>query len=139
MHKITLHKAFGLDPQVGRVDEDGKVYERVAGQGKHDRYVGRIDLSNGKVYDAASTPERYMGRVDKDGRVYQAQLGPDEYLGKVGSDGRLYHHKRLARDAYLGHVEGIEGMENAHLGGAAFLLLVYPAWQASQQNENEKA
>lgn len=137
MHKVMLHKAFGLDPHIGRVDEEGKVYQKIEGQDKHDRYIGRVDLSNGKVYDSASTPERYMGRVDKDGKIYHAELGPDEYLGKVEPDGKLYHHKRIARDEYMGHVE--EMGENVYLGGAAFLLLVYPIWQAAQSKEDKKA
>jgi hypothetical protein len=132
MHKITLHRAFGPDLHLGRVDEDGKVYQKVEGQGNHDRYLGHVDLSNGKVYDSASTPERYMGRVGEDGKVYQAELGPDEYWGKVEADGKLYHHKSLARDDYMGRVEG---MEQVYLGGAAFLLLVLPAWQAAQASK----
>ena len=136
MHKIMLHKAFGLDLHIGRADEDGKIYQKVEGLGKHDRYIGRVDLSNGKVYDSASMPERPMGRVDKDGKIYHAEFGPDEYLGKVEADGKLYHHKRLARDEYMGHVEGIE---NVYLSGGAFLLLIYPAWQAAQTKTDKKA
>lgn len=45
-------------------------------------------------------------------------------------NGKLYHHKNLARDEYLGSVDD---MRHLYLGGAAFLLLVLPAW------ENRKA
>jgi hypothetical protein len=130
MKKVLLHKSLGLDPLLGRVDEDGKVYQKVEGLGKHDRFIGRVDLTNGKIYDAAKTPERYAGRVEQDGKVYYAELGPDEYLGNVNADGKCYHHKRLARDDYMGH---IEDMENVYLGGAAFVLLILPAWQANQK------
>lgn len=131
MKKVYQHKSLALDPYLGRVDEDGKVY-KVTEPRKPESYVGRIDLSTGKVYDVASTPERYLGRVEADGKVYLAVLGPDEYIGNVNEDGKLYHHKRLARDDYLGHVND---MGNVLFGGAAFLLLILPIWQA----ENDKA
>jgi hypothetical protein len=132
MKKVLLHKSFGLDPLLGRVDDDGKVYQNVDGLGKPDRYVGRVDVSDGKIYDANHTPERYAGRVEADGKVYQAEFGPDEYLGRVEEDGKCFHHKRLARDEYMGH---IEQMDNIYLGGAAFLLLILPAWQKAQKKD----
>jgi hypothetical protein len=130
MKKVTLHKSLGLDPVLGRVDEDGKVYQKIEGQNKFDRFIGRVDLKDGKIYDAVTTPERYAGRVTEDGKVYQAELGPDEYLGNVNEEGKFYSHKRLARDDYMGQ---IENMENVYFGGAAFVLLVLPTWQASQK------
>jgi len=134
MKKVTLHKALAIDPTLGRVDEDGKVYQ-VTEPRKPESYVGRIDLNTGKVYDASATPERILGRVEANGKVYLDALGRDEYLGTVREDGRLYHHKQLARDEYLGQVQE---MGHVYFGGAAFLLLVAPAWQAEQQKTDEK-
>lgn len=132
MKEVYLQKALALDVYLGRVDEDGKVYRSVSGPRKPDSFVGRVDLATGKVYDAGSTPERYVGRVDAEGKVYLAALGAEEYLGKVHEDGKLYHHKRMARDEYLGKVKD---MDAPAFGGAAFLLLVMPAVQAEMEKD----
>ena len=136
MKKVYQHRPLAIDPYLGRVDEDGKVY-KVTEPRKPESYVGRVDLTTGKVYDAGATPERYLGHVEANGKVYLAALGADEYLGSVHESGKLYHHKRLARDDYLGHVND---MGNVLFGGAAFLLLILPVWQAELEKENaEKA
>jgi len=117
---------MGRDPQIGRVDADGKVYKRVDDDGKYDSYVGRVDLSNGKIYDASEIPECYLGRVESNGKVYKADFGPDDYLGKVGEDGKFFLHQRLALDDYVGN---LDDMDNILHGGAALLLLLWPVYQ----------
>jgi hypothetical protein len=137
MKKVYKHKPLALDEYLGRVDEDGKVYKNVAGPRKLDSYIGRVDLTTGKVYDAGTTPERYLGRVDPEGKVFLSALGAEEYLGKVHANGKMFHHKRLARDEYLGKVKDMGAVV---FGGAAFLLLAMPVFQAElEKAEGEKA
>jgi hypothetical protein len=138
MKKVFKHKALAPDEYLGRVDEDGKVYKNIAGPNKPDSYIGRVELNTGKVYDATATAEHYIGRVEVEtGKVFLARVGPEEYLGKVNDKGQFFHHKRLARDEYLGKIN--EMMSYAY-GGAAFLLLVYPVFEAElAQAEAEKS
>ncbi len=135
MKKVYKHKALLPDQYLGRVDEDGKVYQTISGPNRPDKYIGRVDLSTGKVFDAQVSPEKYLGRVEADsGKVFLAAIGPDEYLGRVHEDGRIYHHKRLAPDEYLGKVAD---MNSALYGGAAFLLLVLPVFIQEAEPEEK--
>ena len=126
INAVYLQKPSAPDLLVGRVDEEGKVYAvdpQMLGKAP-DRYLGRVNLENGKVYDTSKVPEKYLGRVDlNNGKVYLAKLGPDEYLGQVEESGRMYYHLPLKRDPFLGKVEKMTSL--AH-GGAAYLLLVLP-------------
>jgi hypothetical protein len=122
--KVFLHKPMAPDELLGRVEPDGRVYESRLGP---DKYVGRVDVDNGKVYEARLGPDKYVGRVELDsGKVYHHRPGPDEYLGRVDGDGQFYRHKAIAPDPYIGKIAAMPGY--AH-GGAAFLLLVLPAWE----------
>jgi hypothetical protein len=126
INAVYLQKPGAPDLLIGRVDGDGKVYAVDAQlMGKEpDKYMGRVNLENGKIYDASLVPEKYIGRVDlRNGKVYQSKFGPDEYLGQVDDRGRMFYHLPLKRDPYLGKVEKMTAL--AH-GGAAYLLLIMP-------------
>ncbi len=121
--RVYLHKPAAPDLLLGRVDPDGKVYESRFGPDKH---IGRVEIDSGKIYESRLGPDKYLGRVElASGKIYRARLGPDEYLGRVNGDGEFHRHKPLAPDQYLGKMT--EMASYAH-GGAAFLLLVLPAW-----------
>ena len=133
MSKVYHHKPMSPDELLGHVEPDGKVYESRFGP---DTDVGRVDADSGHIYEARLGPDKHIGRVALDnGNVYRARLGPDEYLGRVDSDGKLYRHKPLAADEYLGQLDNF--VSYAH-GGAAWLLLMLPAWE-EQQAEAKKA
>jgi hypothetical protein len=136
MSQVYRHKPMTPDELLGRVEPDGKVYESRFGP---DKYVGRVDLDSGQIYEARLGPDKHLGRVALDsGKVYRAKLGPDEYLGNVDEEGRFHRHIPMARDEYLGKVVNMETY--AH-GGAAFLLLMWPAWeeQEAERKKNEEA
>jgi len=64
-------------------------------------------------------------------------MAVDEYLGRMDSDGKFYRH-RVGPDEYIGKIEGA----NAYpLGGAAFMLLVWPLVEeemAAKEKEKEQ-
>lgn len=127
MSKVYKHKPMARDQYLGRVTPKGRVYRSRFGP---DKYVGSLDIGTGKVYRARFGPDQYIGRVELDsGKVYLAKFGPDQYLGRVEKDGKLFHHKRLARDEYLGRINDMASFGH---GGAAFLLLVLPAFQEAE-------
>jgi hypothetical protein len=120
-NKVFFHKPIAPDDNLGRVDNDGKVYETRFGP---DRYTGRVDIADGKVYEARVGFDHYLGRVELDtGKVYLSKTGPDEYIGRVESNGKLFRHRSLLPDEYVGKI--VQMASYAH-GGAAFLLLVKP-------------
>ncbi len=124
-HKVYLHKPLAPDDLLGRVEDDGRVYQSRPGP---DRYVGRVDLRDGRIYQSMAGPDRYIGRVELDsGKVYTTRFGPDEYVGRVEADGDLRLHRPFARDPYLGRIADMPSY--AH-GAAALLLLVLPEIQA---------
>jgi len=131
MNKVYRHHAFARDEYLGRVGGDGRVYDSRFGP---DRYIGRVELEDGKIYESRLGPDQYIGHVEvQSGKVYLDKFGPDYYLGKVTEDGKLYRHKPVAPDEYLGKVT--EMVSVLH-GGAAFLLLVAPAYdQEKEANE----
>ena len=132
MSKVYRHKPMSPDELLGHVEPDGKVYESRFGP---DKYVGRVDPDSGQIYETRFGPDKHIGRVALDnGKVYRAKLGPDEYLGRADADGKLYRHKPLAADEYLGHVDNF--VSYAH-SGAAWLLLVLPAWEENQAELNK--
>lgn len=134
MNKVYRHISLSPDQYLGRVDEDGKVYETRPGL---DHYVGRVDLGDGKIYETRLGPDKYLGRVDlATGKVFLARLGPDEYLGKVHKDGRCYRHVALRRDEYLGKVRDM--VSYGH-GGAGFLLLLFPKVEEIKEDEKKEA
>jgi hypothetical protein len=130
MKKVYKHKLLAFDTYLGRVDEDGKVYRSTEPR-KPEHYIGRVELNSGKVFDTAAGPEKYIGRVElASGKVFVARINnEEEYAGRVTDKGRFYHHKRLARDNYMGK---IKDMMSFAFGGAAFLLLAFPAFEADQ-------
>lgn len=140
MNKVYRHRQFANDEFLGRVDQDGRVYESRLGP---DKYVGRVDLEDGKIYEARVGPDKYIGRVDAEtGKIYLPRFGPDEYLGRVEKDGKLYAHRTLAPDTYLGRVEKMTSLVH---GGGAYLLLIVPAYdqeaeaaQADQERASRK-
>ncbi|MBI4769115.1 MAG: hypothetical protein HY784_01550 [Chloroflexi bacterium] len=130
MTQVYRHRPFATDQLLGRVEADGKTYETHLGP---DKYVGRVEIDSGKIYAARLGPDKHAGRVELDsGKVYRARFGPDEYLGRVDGDGKFYRHKPLAPDQYVGRVETLYSL--AH-GGAAFLLLVWPAVEEQEAEE----
>jgi len=129
-NKVYWHRSLASDELLGRVDQEGKVYETRFGP---DKYVGRVDFMNGRIYEARIGPDNYIGRVDlQDGKIYLAVLGPDEYQGRIETDGRIFYHRPLAHDPYIGKV--VEMGSIAH-GGAAFLLLVLPKLQEEAEEQ----
>jgi hypothetical protein len=127
MSKVYKHVSMARDEYLGRVTPQGRVYQARFGP---DKRIGRVDLKTGKVFRSRLGPDKYIGRVELDtGRVFLAKFGPDQYLGRVNKDGKFYHHRRLARDDYLGHMTKM--LSYGH-GAAAFLLLVYPAYQEAE-------
>jgi hypothetical protein len=133
MKKVYRHKRLAPDIYLGRVDDDGKIYRNIGGPRKPDNYVGRVELNTGKVFSAETGPETLVGHIELDsGKVFLNRLGTTEYIGRVNEKGRMYHHKRLAFDQYLGKIKDM--MAYAY-GGAAFLLLVLPVFEAELAKE----
>lgn len=121
MNKVFRQKPLAPDEHLGHVGFDGKVYESRFGP---DKYVGRVELDTGKILESRLGPDKYIGSVALDsGKVYRHKpMAMDEYLGRVDNDGKFYRH-RVGPDEYIGKIEGT----NAYaLGGAAFMLLVWP-------------
>jgi hypothetical protein len=72
----------------------------------------------------------YLGRVRlDDGKVYSHRVGPDRYVAEIKPNGRIYRHRPCAPDDYLGRVEELHSLAE---GGAAFLLLLFPAVEATE-------
>jgi hypothetical protein len=133
MKKVYRHKTLAPDVYLGRVEDDGKVYRNTGGPRKPDHYIGRVDLQTGKVYSAETGPEVLAGQVELDsGKVNLTRLNHTEYVGRVTDKGRFYHHKRMAFDQYLGK---IKDMLSFAYGGAAFLLLALPVFEAELAKE----
>jgi hypothetical protein len=134
MNKVYRQKPLAPDEYLGHVRADGKVYESRLGA---DKYIGRVELESGKIFEARLGPDKHIGHVDvESGKVYLEHFGPDEYLGRVRKDGKLYHHKFLASDEYMGKVTDMLSL--AH-GGAAFLLLVRPAFDEQAERVEEES
>jgi hypothetical protein len=130
MNKIYRHVRLSPDEYLGRVDQDGKVYEHRTGS---DRYSGRVELKNGKIYESRFGPNKYIGRVEPDsGKVYMSRLGPDRYLGRVRKNGHCYLHRRLRRDEYMGKIKDMSSLVH---GGAGFLLLLLPLIEEIKEDE----
>jgi hypothetical protein len=131
MSKVYKQKPLSPDELLGRVDPDGRVYETRFGP---DKYVGRVEVDTGKIFEARLGPDQYLGRVELDsGKIFQHKpLAPDEYLGRVDGDGKFHRHKPLAPDEYLGRLT--EMASYAH-GGAAFLLLIWPALKENSESD----
>ena len=132
-YQVYLHKPAAPDELLGRVEADGKDYETRFGP---DQYIGRVDISNGRIYLSRPGPNKHLGEVELEtGRVFTARFGPDDYVGRVQADGELYLHKPIAPDQYVGRV--VDMPSYAH-GGAAFLLLVLPEIQKPAEAEGTK-
>lgn len=124
------------DKLLGRIEEDGRVYRTHLGP---DDEIGHVHLESGRVYAQRLGKDNYVGRVDlRDGKVWRdVTARPDEYLGRVHADGRMDYHLAGRPDEYIGRIA--EGASLAQ-AGAAFLLLVWPAFAEDQQEmENSKA
>ena len=121
MNKVYRHKPLAADEYLGHVAFDGKVYETRFGPDKH---VGWVELDTGKIYESRFGPDRYIGQVQLDsGKVYRHKpMAVDEYLGQMDNHGKFYRHQ-VGPDEYIGQIEGT----NAYaIGGAGFMLLVWP-------------
>lgn len=127
--QVLWHRPLARDEVVGRVELDGRAYKTRVGP---DEYVGRVELDSGKIFEERLGPDKYVGRVALDsGKVYRHKpIAPDEYLGRVDTDGQFYRHKPIAPDEYLGKLLPMPGYA---YGGAAFLLLILPAWQEEHE------
>ena len=135
--KVYLQRpGIARDKLLGRVEESGRVYRTHLGP---DDQIGHVHLESGKVYAQRLGNDEYIGRVDlDDGRVWRhVTAGPDEYLGRVHEDGRMDCHVAGRPDDYIGRITGNASLVQA---GAAFLLLVWPAFaELQQETENSKA
>ncbi len=128
--KVYLQRPGVLhDKLLGRVDDSGRVYRTHTGP---DDEIGHVDLDSGKVYAQRLGKDEHVGRADlSDGKVWrQVTAGPDEYLGRVHEDGRMDYHVAGRADEYIGRIAGDASLAQA---GAAFLLLVWPAFTEHQQ------
>ena len=131
--KVYLQRTGILhDKLLGRVEENGRVYRTYLGP---DDEIGHVHVEQGKVYAQRLGNDEYIGRVDLDnGKVWrQVVAGPDEYLGRVHEDGRMDYHIAGRADEYIGRIAGDAPLAHA---GAAFLLLVWPAYVEDQQEES---
>ncbi len=127
--KVYLQKAGILhDKLLGRVEDNGRVYRTHLGP---DDEIGRVHIDSGKVYVQRPGKDEYIGRVDlDDGRVWRdVTAGPDEYLGRVHENGRMDYHLAGRADEYIGRISDGASLAQA---GAAFLLLVWPAFAEHQ-------
>ena len=123
-----------LSPDIflGHVDENGKVFEARTGP---DRYVGRVALDSGKIYSARLGPEQHIAWVDlQTGKIYQPHQGPDEYLGRVRKNGQCYFHRSKGRDKYMGK---IREMTSVAQGGAGFYFLLMPIFIDGQEKDED--
>jgi hypothetical protein len=125
MSKVYLHRILLPDKQLGRVEQNGKVYRSDTGL---DDRIGHVDLEKGKIYKSQPGPDEYIGHVDLDnGKVYRhVPAGRDDYLGHIESDGKMYQHEFLSPDDYMGNIKDHDSYAHA---GAAFMLLVLPAFK----------
>ena len=128
MSKVYLHKPGAPDKLLGRIEPEGRVHRSYLGP---DDYIGHVNLEEGKVYAQRLGPDEYIGRVDLDsGKVHRhVAAGPDEYLGRVHENGRMHYDVAGRVDEYIGRIEGEFTLAEA---GAAFLLLVWPAFARNQ-------
>ena len=132
--KAYLQRAGILhDKLLGRVEENGRVYRTYLGP---DDEIGHVQLETGKVYAQRLGNDEYIGRVDLDnGKIWRdVTAAPDEYLGRVHEDGRMDYHLAGRADEYIGRIAGEVSLAQA---GAAFLLLVLPAYAEEQKEESD--
>ncbi len=134
MSKVYKHKPKAPDEYLGRVEPDGKVYERRSGP---DKKVGWLEIHTGNIHETRFGPDKRIGRVDLDsGKIFLTKFGPDQYVGRVEKDGKLFHHKSLSSDDYLGKIKDMPSFGH---GGAAFLLLVSPTLEEeAPENDQEQ-
>ena len=129
MSKVYLQRP-GVSPDklLGRAEDNGRVYRTYPGP---DDEIGHVHLDSGKVYAQRIGNDEYVGRVDLDnGKVWRdVTAGPDEYLGRVHEDGRMDYHVAGRADEYIGRITADAALA---LAGAAFLLLVWPAFAKHQ-------
>ncbi len=128
--KVYLQRpGVAHDQLLGRVEDNGRVYRSHLGP---DDEIGHVHLDSGKVYAQRLGNDEYVGRVDIDnGKIWRdVAAGPDEYLGRVHEDGRMDHHLAGRPDDYIGRTDGEVSLAQA---GAAFLLLVWPAYVEDQK------
>jgi len=129
MSKVYLIRPGALpDRLLGRVESNGRVHRSYPGP---DDEVGRVNPETGRVHALRLGLDEYIGRVDLDnGKVYRhVAAGPDEYLGRVHEGGRIDYHVAGRVDEYIGRISGDASLAQA---GAAFLLLVWPAFAENQ-------
>ena len=129
MSKVYLQRPGALpDELLGRVKSNGRVHRSYPGP---DDEIGRVNPDTGRVHAQRLGVDEYIGRVDlNNGKVYRhVAAGPDEYLGRVHEDGRMEYHVAARVDEYIGRIAGDVSLAEA---GAAFLLLVWPAFAESQ-------
>ena len=102
-----------------------------------DKYVGRVELDTGKIYEARLGPDKFVGQIMLDsGQVFKHKpLAIDERLGQVDSDGKMFRHKPLAADELIGNI--VEMTSYAH-AGAAFLLIIWPMVEEQLKAEAEE-
>ena len=129
MGKVYLQRPGALpDELLGRVESNGRVHRSYPGP---DDEIGRVNLDTGRVHAQRLGLDEYIGRVDLDnGKVYRhVAAGPDEYLGRVHEDGRIDYDVAARVGEYVGRISGNASLAQA---GAAFLLLVWPAFAENQ-------
>ena len=129
MSKAYLQReGIAHDKLLGRVEDNGRVYRTYLGP---DDEIGHVHLDSGKVYAQRLGNDEYIGRVDlANGKVWRhVAAGADQYLGRVHEDGRMDYHVAGRADEYIGRIAAGASLVQA---GAAFLLLVWPAFAEHQ-------
>jgi hypothetical protein len=112
--KIYADRAFAPDKQIGRIDEEGKVY---AIDKDVDNYIGWIDYEEGDVYDENDI---LIGWAEDDGTIiaYYEKDEEEEDIGYINDEGEVYYYDEKEDEVYFGKLKDWEDYSE----GAAALL-----------------
>jgi hypothetical protein len=113
--EVKIYRDVPLLPDVliGRINEEGKVFDVESGE---EEYIGYIDYKEGEVYDP---DEDLMGWIENDGTIIGQYEDEKEEIGYVTDDGEVYGYDDEGQELYLGKVTP---MQDATEGAAAMLL-----------------
>jgi hypothetical protein len=124
---IKIYRDVPLLPDklIGRIDEQGKVYDVESGQ---DEYIGYVDYEEGDVYDE---DEDLMGYITDEGNIIGIYEEDDEEdIGYVTEEGEIYGYSEEG-DLYLGKVVGMQDS----VEGAAAMLLFFDIFEEGELDE----
>ena len=112
--KIYRDVQMGPDKLVGRIDDEGRIYDVESGS---DKYPGWIDYDEGEIFDES---DDLMGWIEDDGMIVgYYDEDSEEEIGYVTEDGELYGYDADDNDVYVGKVAN---MQDATEGAAAMLF-----------------